>query len=85
MKWSGTLRGMSETQRLEVDVDGLTSRYLERRRCAGRQDVATAAGHALHDLALADEAARLAAWSSRHDAELLASIEDAEAALAEAG
>jgi hypothetical protein len=74
---------MSEpVERLEVDVDATTAAYL-RRRCVRRGDLAGAAAAALHDLAVRDAATSLARYHQSHEAELLAGLEDTDAALAE--
>jgi|tagenome__1003787_1003787.scaffolds.fasta_scaffold13669052_1 hypothetical protein len=74
---------MSEpVERLEVDVDATTAAYL-RRRCIRRGDLAGAAAAALHDLALRDAASSLAHYHESREVELLASLEDTDAALAE--
>ena len=74
---------MSEpVERLEVDVDATTAAYL-RRRCVRRGDLAGAAAAALHELAVRDAAASLARYHGSREAELLASLEDTDAALAE--
>ncbi|MGI9000373.1 MAG: hypothetical protein ACR2GH_01765, partial [Pseudonocardia sp.] len=77
--WFGTVRGM---ERVEIDVDAVTAAYL-RRHCSRRGDLAGAASAALHHLAVTEAAEALASWYARHEAELLVSIEDGEAALAE--
>ena len=74
---------MSESvERLEVDVDATTAAYL-RRRCVRRGDLAVAAAAALHELAVRDAAASLARYHAPREAELLASLEDSDTALAE--
>jgi hypothetical protein len=74
---------MSEpVERLEVDVDATTAAYL-RRRCVRRGDLAGAAAAALHDLAVRDAATSLARYHESREAELMASLEDSDAALAE--
>ena len=74
---------MSEpVERLEVDVDATTAAYL-RRRCVRRGDLAAAAAAVLHDLAVRDAAAALARYHQSRETELLASLEDNDAALAE--
>jgi hypothetical protein len=74
---------MSEpVERLEVDVDATTAAYL-RRRCVPRGDLAGAAASVLHDLALRDAATSLARYHESREAELLASLEDTDAALTE--
>lgn len=76
---------MSEpVERLEVDVDATTAAYL-RRRCVRRGDLSGAAAAALRELAVRDAAASLARYYRSHEAELVASLEDAEAALADQG
>ena len=74
---------MSEpVERLEVDVDATTAAYL-RHRCVRRGDLAGAAAAALHELAVRDAAGSLARYHEARGAELLASLEDSDAALAE--
>jgi hypothetical protein len=74
---------MSEpVERLEVDVDATTAAYL-RRHCIRRGDLAGAAAAALHDLAVRDAATSLARYHQSHEAELMASLEDSDAALSE--
>jgi hypothetical protein len=76
---SRTLALMSEpVERLEIDVDATTAAYLRR-----RGDLAGAAAAALHDLAVRDAATSLARYHQSRQAELLASLEDSDAALAE--
>ena len=74
---------MSEpVERLEVDVDATTAAYL-RRRCVRRGDLVGAAAAVLHDPALRDVATSLARYHESREAELLASLEDTDAALTE--
>jgi hypothetical protein len=48
-----------------------------------RGDLAGAAAAVLHDLALRDAATSLARYHQSHEAELMASLEDSDAALSE--
>lgn len=74
---------MSEpVERLEVDVDATTAEYL-RRRCIRRGDLAGAAASVLRELAARDAATSLARYHRNREAEVLASLEDSDAALAE--
>lgn len=74
---------MSEpVERLEVDVDATTAEYL-RRRCIRRGDLAGAAASALRELAVRDAATSLARYHRNRETEVLASLEDSDAALAE--
>ena len=74
---------MSEgVERLQVDVDATTAAYL-RRRCVHRGDLAGAAANALRELAVHDAATSLARYHRTHEAEMLASLEDGDTALAE--
>jgi hypothetical protein len=80
---SRSLANVSEpVERLEVDVDATTAAYL-RRRCVRRGDLAGAAAAVLHDPALRDAATSLARYHESREAELLASLEDTDAALTE--
>jgi hypothetical protein len=69
-------------ERIEVDVDATTAAYL-RRRCVRREDLASAAAAVLHELAVRDADTSLARYHPSHETELLASLKDSDAALAE--
>jgi hypothetical protein len=70
------------SQRLEVELDALTERYLGQ-RCVRRSDMAGAAAAALRELALRAEVDALAAFLSENPSYVAASDDDYDQALAE--
>ncbi|MGD9528711.1 MAG: hypothetical protein AB7I38_11565 [Dehalococcoidia bacterium] len=77
---------MSEqTERFEVVVDATTAAVL-RRHCAarGRRSLGDAAADVLQEIARRELLGGLPGWQAAHAAEIVAAVEDGEAALAEA-
>lgn len=70
------------SQRLAVELDALTERYLGQ-RCVRRSDMAGAAATALRELALRAEVDALAAFLSENPSYVAASDDDYDQALAE--
>lgn len=71
-------------ERIEVELDALTTSWL-RQRCAPGGSLAEVAAAQLRTDAFVAAAKALAAWERRHPGELLASIDDAATALGEVG
>jgi hypothetical protein len=72
------------SERIEVEVDGPTAAMLRRRCLARGGSLADAAAAQLAEDARRELVGGLPAWYERHEAELVASVEDGEAALSEA-
>jgi hypothetical protein len=75
---------MPEPERVTVELDAATAAML-RRRCVTRGgSLAAAAAAQLAEDARREMLGGLPAWYGRHEAEVLAAVEDGEAALSEA-